>query len=485
MQQLSGLDAAFLYLESPRTPMHVGAVYLFDALARLRRFSFAAFRDHLAAHLDAVPTLRQRLVEVPLSLDHPYWITDPAFDLDAHLSQQTLPRPGGWQELLNRAEQFFSEPLDRARPLWAMQLVEGVNRVSGLRKGSFALLVKAHHAAVDGVGGEEVIWSLLDPLPMPLPYTPPSPLQPERPPSLFALLSRAAGRTLRQPLTLARAAGQLAVGAVRVVQERSRHGTPLPPLPLTAPSTGFNGTVSGERILRALVLPLPRVKAIKRRLDDTATVNDVALAICAGALRRQLEANQDLPAQPLLAMVPISLRTPSQRQDIGNRVSAMLVSLATDQSDPLERFQQIHASAQHAKRYFQAFDLQPLLELIPATATGLLGRLYCQLEVPQRLGPFFNLFITNVPGPRRPLYLGGARLAYQLGTAPIYDGLGIILVITSCLDTLTISVTSCRKNLPDPDRFIRYLQQSFAELEAVVVTREGPGASEGEGVAPA
>ena len=466
MQQLSGLDAAFLYLESPQTPMHVGGVYLFAGPARANRFDFRAFRTHLAARLDTARTFRQRLLPVPLNLDHPYWIEDRDFDLDAHLSHQVLAKPGHWEDLLTLAERLFSRPLDRQRPLWEMSFVEGLDGIAVGKKGSFALIVKVHHAAVDGLSGTEMIWALLDPKPLPGKRHEAKPWQPGQPPSTLNLLSRTALRTVEQPFILAKLAGQIARGAVQLVQEKILHRTPLPPLPLMAPGTRFNGPVTAERILRAIVLPLNKVQTI-RKMIAKATVNDVVLAICSGALRRYLEAHHELPEQSLVAAVPIAMRSRDCWQDMGNQVSTMLVSLATDESDPCKRFQLIHDSARHARRDYQAIRLDRFSDLIPSTLTPPISRLYYRMGLARWLKPVFNLFITNVPGPQQPLYLGNARLLYHLGMAPICDGLGLILVVTSYLDTLVISVTSCPSILPDPDVFSDHLQESFAELDAM------------------
>lgn len=468
MHQLSGLDATFLYLESPQAPMHVGGIYIFGDSSGTDYPDFQAFRAHVAARLDVARTFRQRLVRVPLNLDHPYWIEDPDFDLDAHLSYQALAQPGNWETLMMLAEQFFRRPLDRERPLWEMTFVEGLDSLEEGMGASIALIVKVHHAAVDGFSGEEMIWALLDPKPAPSEHHKAKPWQPAPRPSRLELLTRTVVRTLEQPLTLAKLAGQMAASTVRLVKETILHHVPLPVLPLTAPTTRFNGLVTSNRTLRAVVLPLHKIQAI-RKMTEGATVNDVVLAICAGALRCYLDVQRELPEKPLIAAVPISIRSPDNWQDMGNRVISMLVSLATDERDPRKRFQLIHDSALRSKGDFQALGLDRISDLIPSTLTPLIGRIYTGLGVARWLRPVFNLFITNVPGPRQPLYLGNARLLYHLGMAPIFDGLGLILVATSYLDTLVISATSCQEIIPDLDAFIHHLQESFAELETLAV----------------
>lgn len=463
MQKLSNLDAAFIYLESPRAPMHVGGIYVFDVAKQTRPFTFFDFRDHLETRLHKARTFRQHLVTVPFNLDHPYWIDEPHFNLDAHLTHRSLPNPGDQQTLMELAGEVFSQALDMQRPLWHITFVEGLNAFEGIAPGSFALIIKVHHAAVDGVSGEEMVWALLDSTPQnPKPGNPifwnPEPL-----PNPLQLLARTASTTINQPFQLAKVARQLTGGAIQVIKERLLQNTPLPPLPLTAPATSFNVAVTPERIFRGLVFQLQQITALRGLVPGT-TINDVLLAICAGALRRYLENKQDLPSKPLVTMVPISTRPQGKWDEMGNQVSAMLVSLATDEADPLKRLRIIHANVTNAKTYTQSLRPEKLIEAIPSTLATPAIRLYCRLNVPERLGPFFNLFITNVPGPRKTLYLGRAPMVYSFGMAPVFDGLGLILVITSYRDTLSIGVTACQEIMPDIDDFQSNLQASFDEL---------------------
>ena len=471
MQPLSGLDAAWLYLESEQTPIHLGGVYLFDTSNQRYPVNFQTFREHLAARLDVARILRQRPVEVPLHLGTPYWIDDPDFSLDAHLSRHKLARPGGWPALMSLAEDFFSRPLARNRPLWEMCFVEGVGPIESAWNRCVALLVKVHHTAVDGVSGAEMIWALLDSTPTPVWQWASRPWLVEAAPSAAWLLLRTAARLPGESLKMVQLAGQVATGTLGAAMEKILHHTALPPLPLTAPATCFNRPVTGQkRTLRSVMLPLQPLQVICRWLPG-ATINDVVLAICAGALRRYLLAHNDLPEQPLVAAVPIAVRSREHWQTLGNQVSVMLIPLATTESEPLQRFRQIHSRVQDAKRYSRHLQLQLLTEMLPAALSYLLGGLSRRLYQSQQLGPFFNLFITHVPGPREPLYLRGAPLVRYLGMAPIYHGLGLILVITSYLDNLTISLTSSPDIMPDPEVFTAALEESFAELAKLTAMR--------------
>jgi WS/DGAT/MGAT family acyltransferase len=463
MQKLTNLDAAFIYLESPRAPMHVGGVYVFDAAKQTRPSSFFDFRDHLETRLDTARTFRQHLVTVPFNLDHPYWIDEPRFNLDAHLTHRSLPNPGDQKTLLQLAGEVFGQALDRQRPLWHITFVEGLNAIEGVAPGSFALIIKVHHAAVDGVSGEEMVWALLDATPHNPESGKPISWKPEPLPNPLQLLAQAASATISQPFYLAKVARELTGGAMQVIKQRLLRNIPLPPLPLTAPTTPFNTAVTPKRIFRGLVFPLRQIAALRSIVPDT-TVNDVLLAICGGALRRYLDRKLALPNKPLVTMVPISTRPQGKWDEMGNQVSAMLVSLATDEADPLKRLQLIHANVTNAKTYTQHLRPEKFLETIPSTMATPAIRLYSRLNVPERLGPFFNLFITNVPGTGETLYLGGTPLAYSFGMAPVFDGLGLIIVITSYRDTLSIGVTACQEIMPDMDDFQGDLQASFDEL---------------------
>ncbi|HYQ92734.1 MAG TPA: wax ester/triacylglycerol synthase family O-acyltransferase, partial [Candidatus Competibacteraceae bacterium] len=362
MQPLSGLDAAWLYLESELTPMHVGGIYLFETLNRRPAVNFETFREHLAGRLNVARILRQRPIEVPLNLGSPYWIEDPDFSLDAHLSCHRLARPGGWPALLRLAEDFFSRPLERNRPLWEMAFVEDVEAIEPAHHHCVALLVKVHHTAVDGLSGEEMIWALLDSTPTPVQLPAGRPWLAEPVPSAAQLLFRTVARLPGESLNLARLAGQVASGAMSAVLENLLHRTALPPLPWSAPATSLNRPLTGQqRTLRSVTLPLESLQAIRRWLPG-ATINDVVLAICAGALRRYLLAHNDLPEQPLVAAVPVALRSRKHWQAQGNQVSAMLVPLATNESEPLQRFRRIHRCTQEGKRYTRLLQPELLAE---------------------------------------------------------------------------------------------------------------------------
>ena len=301
MQPLSGMDASFLYMEDVHTPMHVGGVAVFEG-----SMEFEDFRGMLASRIHLVPRLRQRLVMVPLGLGKPYWIDDPDFNLDRHIQHIGLPRPGNWRQLRQLAARTFSLPLDRRRPLWDIVFVEGLDEVPMVPPGSVALISRVHHAAIDGVSGADMMSILFDvtkePRKVDLPEPRNIPSVPNELQVMRQVFKKIAGKPARVPQLM-----RDVVNIVRAGQEARFQGLEVPPAPFTAPATPFNRVISQDRIWNTALLELDRVKVIKETMG--CTLNDVVLAICAGALRRYLIEKDALPIEPLVAMVPVSTRT--------------------------------------------------------------------------------------------------------------------------------------------------------------------------------
>ncbi len=470
MQQLSGLDASFLYLETSEAPMHIGGVAILDpSTAPGGRFELGDLRRLLQARLHLSRTFTQKLVEVPLSLGNPYWIEDEDFDIDRHLERTQLPEPGGWKELSALVAWEFSRPLERDKPLWELVFVEGLDTVAGMPPGAVGLISKIHHAAIDGISGSEIMSALYDTAPEPRPVPAPEPKPPEPAPRKTDLLKNVGKHLRGAPRELGAAVGETVQGLVRSGAAWGVHKVKPPPFPFTAPRTRFNVPVTHERVWGAALLSLERIKAIRMRTE--CTVNDVVLTICAGALRRYLDSHGELPEKPLVAMVPVSVRSDEERRTMGNQVSAMLVALATDIDDPRERLRLIREGATGSKVHHRAIGARTLVdyaELIPFALGGLGSRLYSRMSLAEKHRPIFNLVITNVPGPQMPLYVGGAKLLAQVGAAPVLDGMGLILPIFSYNGTLAIGVTACRKVLPDAEAFTGYLEDALGELETAL-----------------
>jgi diacylglycerol O-acyltransferase / wax synthase len=473
MEQLSGLDAAFVYLDSRNSPMHVGGLHIYQPTAG--SFDFEAFRNHIAASLDSSPIFRRRLVQVPLRLGRPFWVEDPHFDLDLHLQHSALPRPGDWDTLRELAARMFSRPLDPERPLWHLTFVSGLDSSAQFPPGSFAVISRVHHAAADGLGTLDMFNAVWSTEPRRRKRKQPDPGRPavQPVPGAMGLLKHSFSGAFRQPgESLSWAAGLLrgGLGAGREFMAREHHA---PPMLFQAPRSPFNVPISSRRCFDAVKLPLEEIRAIRGAVEG-ATVNDVVLAVCSGGLRRYLQAYGHVPGKDLVAMAPISIR--HKVQEGGNRVSAMLIPLEVGARDPVERLRRIHAHAVDSKAYTDAIGAATLADtsrFVPYSLATAAAGLYSGLHLARYHRPPFNLVITNVPGPRMPLYLGTARLLEGYGTAPVLDGLGLIIVVTSYMDTLSISATAAHEAAPDLERLVEHIGASFHELKDAVAARGG------------
>lgn len=474
MQPLTGLDSSFLFLEDSHQPMHVGSVLVFEG-----SMTFEDFRQTLATRVHLIPRLRQRLAMVPLGIGKPYWVEDPAFNLDMHLQHVGLPTPGNWRALRSLAARIFSSPLDRTRPLWEMTFVEGLEDVPQVPPGSVAIISKIHHAAIDGVSGADMMGVLLDVTREPRKFDPPVPTAVPPVPNELEVLGHTARKILGKPSEMRRVAGEVR-DALRAAAKVQAKGVEAPPAPMSAPPTPFNHTITGQRIWNTALLELDRVKAIRRVTG--CTLNDVVVAICAGALRRYLDDKEALPDKPLMAMVPVSTRGEDEHGKMGNRVSAMMLGLATDIADPVERLKVIKEHTKGGKAFEQAGATRALVDLwdfIPFGLATRMTQLYSRFRVSEMHNPIFNCVITNVPGPQMDLYMAGHKLLATMGMAPLVDGMGLLITVLSYNGVLSISPISSPAVMPDLDVFARYLRESANELEAAVIPdREAAAAAD-------
>ncbi len=467
LKSISGMDATFLYIDSPTSPMHVGSVAVIEG-----DLKFETFRKTILSRLHMIPKLRKKLVYAPMSIDYPYWVDDPEFDVDLHLHHIALPKPGGWKELRRVASQVFSEHLDQNRPLWSFTFVEGLENVPQVPKGSVAVISKIHHVAIDGMAGAGMMSLIFDFTPEKKPIPDPKPFSPKSIPNELSVVMKSAisfaGNPLKLPKILSKAVkGSLKAGMLTRVQRME-----LPTAPFSAPPSPLNGIVSGRRKWNTAILDLKRIKELKKIMGTT--MNDVVLAFCAGALRRYLKEKKRLPHKPLVAMVPISTRTEAEKDNTDNQVSSMLVQLATNIEDPIERLEAIHENTVRGKTYQKAIGAKTLASMAEAVPFGIANqaaRLYTRFHLSEMHNPVFNVTITNVPGPQFPLYLNGHRLLTVGGMAPILDGMGLIITILSYNGFVTISPTSDANTMPDIDIFTRYIRESANELEELILKR--------------
>ncbi|OUS06744.1 hypothetical protein A9Q81_02350 [Gammaproteobacteria bacterium 42_54_T18] len=465
MKQLSYLDANFLYIETQHAPMHVGGTFVFKQPTD-KKMTFARFKQHIQSRLQTSPVFRRRLVEIPLDLDLPYWLEDPHFDLEEHLFRHHLTN-GASSELQVQAEDFFSTPLDREKPLWEIQFVEGLKEV-----GDFALIIKIHHCAIDGMSGEEILVGLLD-FSEDVRAMPDDNWEPEEFPRYRSLV----GKKIWKSKNSVKQMFDLVKGTAETVNRsanlRVSEAGDVPPLFFNSPATPFNVAVSGDRRLVHVDLPLRKIKGIKDS-QTNVTVNDVALAICSGALENILKSESSLPDTSLIAMIPISTRDKNAKRDkskeseqdcsTGNDVAAMLVSLETDEKSILGRLEKIHVNSRKGLRYNRTVEAERLLSQLPVMTSAALTKTFTKLKASQLLKPIFNVVITNVPGSPVPLYFDGAKLVSQSFNAPIYDYAGLTVNVTSYVDVFTIGVTTTPEILPDGEEFVRAINASFDAL---------------------
>ncbi|MBC7985616.1 MAG: wax ester/triacylglycerol synthase family O-acyltransferase [Sphingomonadaceae bacterium] len=467
MQQLSAMDASFVYLETPTTPMHIGSLAIYDpSTAPNGKWRFKEVLAFIESRLDGARAFRQKLVRVPLDLDHPYWIEDPDFDLEYHVRHIALPEPGDWRQLCILTARLHARPLDLTRPLWEFHIIEGLDDIEGIPKGSIALLSKVHHAAIDGVSGVEITTALHDLEPDAGPRDFGVTWKPGSKPTDAELLARAHINALRQPFTMLDVLARGVPGLSKAASGLLARDLKLPVTSL-APDTVLNKKISAHRVFDGVLFALDDIKAV-RALVEGATVNDVVLATIGGALRAYLAGRDALPSENLTAMAPISVRTADEKSAAGNQVSAMVVDLGTTIADPVERLGHVHRKTQESKELTNAVGARTLArmsELMPGALFGLGARLYTRTGLANAHAPAVNCGVTNVPGPPMPLYFAGAKLVAQYGTVPLFDGTGLVNVAYSYNGMLTISFTADRDALPDPQNYADALRESFAALK--------------------
>ncbi|HEY2223035.1 wax ester/triacylglycerol synthase family O-acyltransferase [Actinomycetospora sp.] len=491
MQQLSGLDAAFLEAEDDHQATHISQLVVLD-MPRPDADPYTAWRAQLADRLHLLEPLRRRLVEVPLGLDHPYWVSEDV-DLDFHVRHTAVPPPGTDDQLDTLVGRLVAGPMDRDHPLWVSHVIEGLAPTEESPHGRFALLTTVHHAAVDGASGATLLTLMLDDAPDAERPAGAGNWEAEDPPSTTGMLGRAAWHGLARPgraLLLAARAGQQVAAATRqpaVIDladrvRRSLRGpvgdvlnlgrtrdpdAAVPRLPATpAPPTPFNAPISRYRRFSHRSLPLAEVKAVARGSDvDDVTINDVVVAACAGALRTYLLEHGALPDEPLSAMIPVSLRTGDEADTWSNRVSGTVASLPTDVAAPRDRLAVAHRSLETAKA---VFALTPAglapdgADLGAPALSTLISRATIWWSTHAMLP--FNVVISNVPGPREPLYIGDARARHYFPVSAIVDGQGLNMTVQSYAGSVDIGLVSCARLIPDLPRLADLVVEEFAAL---------------------
>ena len=463
MQQLNGLDSAFLFMETPNAPMHIGSVAIFDPstapgkLVRLKRIiKTLEQRAHLA------PYLKQKLVEVPFNADFPYWVRADSFDPEFHVRHLALPKPGDWRQLCIQIARLHSRTLDRSRPLWELYVIEGLDNIEGIPPGSFAFVSKTHHAAIDGSASSDVGSAMCDPTPEIRQVEAAEEWKADKTPSALELSIMAHHNTVMRPQRYLEFLEKTVPTWSKNLEAIS---SGEPPSENKIPRTRFNKVVSQNRVFEGVTFDLSDIKQIKNKVGGT--VNDVVLAICAGAMRRYLLSKQELPAESLVTMCPVNVRDPNVKASGGNHVVSMTVPLHTDITGPAKRLAAICESTRNAKEHTQAVGAKTMMEaanFIPSQLSVLGARVAAEQGLANFTTPESNTVITNVPGSPVPFYSNGALFVRGWGLGPLVDGNGLFHSAGSYCDELYIGITCCRAMMPDPEFYAECLRESLGEL---------------------
>jgi len=460
MKSLSGVDAAFLHLETPETPMHVASVSLFDLPARYRRDFHAEVRRQLARRLHLAPVLHRKLAPMPLHFANPVWVDDDAVDLDHHVQRVTLPPPGTTTQFDDCIGRLHAELLDRSRPLWRLHVIDG------LESGQVGYYFKAHHAALDGQAGIALARTLFDLSPRP-PAVPRAkgPMAAEHPGWVelgAAALRHDAGQLVKLvrhlPDVVRTLAGLLgpakAVGAPGKLRQNFAFG---PPTPLNVP-------ITAERGFAGVSLPLDALKALATAHD--AKLNDIVLALCSGALRRYLAHHGGIPKKPLTAAMPISLRE-AGNTEYTTQATMPLVNLHTHIADPVRRLRAIRDAADAVKAMVQQAKGVVPMDFpsigVPWVLHGL-AELYGRSHLSAVMPVLANVVISNIPGPRVPLYAVGARMSAYWPVSIVEHGLGLNITVISYAGAMGFGFTTARAAVPDAHRLTQALAEAFEEL---------------------
>lgn len=475
MEQLTELDYTFIQMESNRTPMHITPIMFYDQSGvKGGKVRFKDILQTFERNLHKSKIFRRKLAGASMGFDTPYWIEDPDFDLEFHVRHISLPKPGDWRQLCILLARLHARGLDMTRPLWEAYVIEGLNEVEGLPANSFAIMLKVHHSAIDGVSGAEIVTAIHS-------LEPDAPLPPPRDdwhgeaePSLASVWRRAYVNNLKRPMRLVNTVGQLVPNIREANRIKAAREAPEESVGVRTP---FNAKVSPYRVTDALVMELARIKKIRQHADG-ATVNDVIVTVVSGAMRKYLQAHDALPEATLSCAAPINVRVERNSESKGNQVGVMTVDMATDVEDPLERLQAVMQHAKNAKETSQVIGTGVMMDITRGLSPQVtnVAKWLGQLLV-NRSGDLpmpMHTIISNVPGPQFPLYLAGARLHMLMGMGPLVDMGGLFHAVISGVGLITINFVSCRELLPDPDFYKQCLEESYAELEAATFLKKTP-----------
>jgi diacylglycerol O-acyltransferase len=470
MRKLAGADSLFIFNENGARHQHTLKIAIVDPTGADAPVTYEALREQMREALPLLEPFRWRLVRVPFNVAHPYWVDvgDTDVDIDYHVRRAAVPSPGGPRELAEVISMIASVGLDRDHPLWQVWFVEG------LASGHVAYVAKVHHALADGMSSARLLAEIGAELADPTPMSASTGLVGEPIPGRAAMFRRGLrdflSMVLRLPALLARTWRYS-----RALRRRSRAGEPRGAKPFAGPHTRFDRPLTPNRWFAYETFALDDIKSVARSFD--AHVTDVVVAMVSGAVRRYLERHGELPDGSLTAAIPVSVRKPEEERAWGNRVASWYVSLATDVDDPAERLHAIVRATNAARAELDATD--PELQHRWAEYWRLFR--LTTFALPKLARPFvnrpsYNVIISTVPGPPRPLYRHGARLVHMISMGPLVEGIGINFTGWSYAGEMTIAVMSCREHAPDLWDLTADLRASLEELMAAAPTTRSPEA---------
>ena len=471
MKQLGVLDSAFINLEQPNTPQHIGGLGIYDpSTAPGGKVRFKDVISNFEQRLNAMPLFRTRVVDVPGKLDRPYWVQDENFDVEFHLRHVALPAPGDWRQLWIQAARLHARPLDMSRPLWEAYIIEGLDNIPDVPKGAFAIYTKMHHSLVDGAGGDAFMMALHDMQPVPTTAVQTAEhILVDRQPGSTELMLRTVANRAQNSLGLLRGASNALISTVK--HQRAVAREEIPPADLNAPKTRFNNPVGPHRVADAAVFALDDFKAIKNAAN--VTINDVALSVVGGAMRRYLEDLGELPEESLAAGIPMNMRSRREMTEDNNQVGSMFCEIHTNIKDPLKRLQAVHLSAIDAK---ESNADNPMVEVLrmagvfsPAFSQSV-ASLWSKRQLSKYVPANISTVISNVPGPTVPLYSAGAQMVRYHAMGLLTPGCGAFHLVYSCNGLVTITLLADRDIVPDPEFYRQCLEASFKETLAAAVT---------------
>lgn len=468
MALLSTMDATFLYIESPETPMHVAGLSIFKPKEDYSGNIFEDYRKFITDRMHLISYLHRRLGQAPLAPFDPIWVEDYDLDWDYHIRHNALPHPGTPAQLNELVERLHAVQLDRKRPLWQFYVIEG------LEEGGFALYAKTHHACLDGGAGMLTMDILYDKTPEISEVEPPHPSNHDRKPQPEWLqqMNESYLKYMRQQIDMLEAAPKVIESLGRLARSATGNagaGTSIQ----TPPRTSINGMIGRERSFSTLTLPLAEVKALGKSVG--AKINDVMMSLCGGALRRYLTQLDELPSEPLIAGVPASLRKPGDYK-MNNQVTMMMASLGTDIADPLERIQAISTAMSEAKDRLEmvkdTIQFENSYYGAALVVTGL-QKLSSDLKIADRVPPPMNLVVSNVPGSPRPWYLLGHEMKSQFPVSIPGHGIGLNITVQSYMGSIDIGIVSAKSAIPETDLLQKLILEEYDLFREVVEKATG------------